>query len=176
MKLDPISPAAGVLALADVVLEVEGAALAGDESVGLRDDERVDYWHLVSMKHIGDTLTLKILRQGQVGGVTLGKGAGVGAGAAYCGVRKAYACLWVGDRERGGWSACLSSCHPLGNRCHTSSGAYAILHALAERPAHVLPPPPWSHPTTPHHPPASAAGAVGELPAVPPVPAGGCAP
>ena len=32
-----------------------------------RDDERIEYYHLISMKHVGDTLNLKILRDGQVG-------------------------------------------------------------------------------------------------------------
>ena len=33
-----------------------------------RDDERIEYYHLISMKHVGDTLNLKILRDGQVRG------------------------------------------------------------------------------------------------------------
>lgn len=32
----------------------------------LRDDERIEYYHLISMKHVGDTLNLKILRDGKV--------------------------------------------------------------------------------------------------------------
>jgi hypothetical protein len=32
-----------------------------------RDDERIEYYHLISMKHVGDTLNLKVLRDGQVG-------------------------------------------------------------------------------------------------------------
>lgn len=31
-----------------------------------RDDERIEYYHLISMKHVGDALDLKILRDGQV--------------------------------------------------------------------------------------------------------------
>lgn len=34
--------------------------------MGPRDDERIEYYHLISMKHVGDTLNLKILRDGQV--------------------------------------------------------------------------------------------------------------
>jgi hypothetical protein len=39
---------------------------AADESVQFRDDERVDYSHVISLKHVGDTLNLKILRDGEV--------------------------------------------------------------------------------------------------------------
>jgi hypothetical protein len=31
-----------------------------------RDDERVDYSHVVSLKHVGETLDLKVLRSGEV--------------------------------------------------------------------------------------------------------------
>jgi hypothetical protein len=40
--------------------------IAADESVQFRDDERVDYSHVISLKHVGDTLNLKILRDGEV--------------------------------------------------------------------------------------------------------------
>jgi hypothetical protein len=46
---------------ADVILEVEGTPIAADEIVQFRDDERVDYSHVMSLKHVGDTLNLKIL-------------------------------------------------------------------------------------------------------------------
>jgi hypothetical protein len=39
---------------------------AADESLQFRDDERVDYSHVISLKHVGDTLNLKILRDGEV--------------------------------------------------------------------------------------------------------------
>jgi hypothetical protein len=32
----------------------------------LVDDERVDYSHVISLKHVGDTLNLKILQDGEV--------------------------------------------------------------------------------------------------------------
>jgi hypothetical protein len=66
VKLEPSTEAAQHLQLADVILEVEGIPIAADESVQFRDDERVDYSHVISLKHVGDTLNLKILRQGQV--------------------------------------------------------------------------------------------------------------
>jgi hypothetical protein len=66
VKLEPSTEAAQHLQLADVILEVEGTPIAADESVQFRDDERVDYSHVISLKHVGDTLNLKILRQGEV--------------------------------------------------------------------------------------------------------------
>ena len=39
---------------------------------GCRDDERIAYYHLISMKHVGDNLNLKILRDGQVSVLTSG--------------------------------------------------------------------------------------------------------
>ena len=52
--------------LADVVLEVDGVPIAGDETVPFRGDERLDYSHVVALKHVGETLSLKVLRTGQV--------------------------------------------------------------------------------------------------------------
>lgn len=65
MKLEPTSEAAKVLQVADVIMEVEGVPIAADESIPFRDDERIEYYHLISMKHVGDMLSLKILRDGQ---------------------------------------------------------------------------------------------------------------
>eukprot|EP00882_Tetradesmus_deserticola_P004857 GHRQ01005118.1.p1 GENE.GHRQ01005118.1~~GHRQ01005118.1.p1 ORF type:complete len:436 (+),score=140.35 GHRQ01005118.1:147-1454(+) len=66
VKLEPSTEAAQHLQVADVILEVEGTPIAADESVQFRDDERVDYSHVISLKHVGDDLNLKILRQGEV--------------------------------------------------------------------------------------------------------------
>jgi hypothetical protein len=66
VKLEPSSEAASHLALSDVILEIEGVPIAADETVPFRDDERVDYSHLVSLKHVGETLRLRVLRDGQV--------------------------------------------------------------------------------------------------------------
>lgn len=51
-----------------MILELEGVPIAADETIQFRDDERVDYNHVISLKHVDETLQLKILRQGQVGG------------------------------------------------------------------------------------------------------------
>lgn len=66
VKLEPSTEAATHLQLADVILEIEGVPIAADETVQFRDDERVEYSHLISLKHVGDNLKLKILRDGQV--------------------------------------------------------------------------------------------------------------
>lgn len=66
VKLDTCSEAASHLQLRDVILEVEGVPIAGDETIQYRDDERVDYSHIWSLKHVGEQLKLKILRDGQV--------------------------------------------------------------------------------------------------------------
>lgn len=50
----------------DVVLELDGVPIADDETIPFRDDERLDFTHAIKIKHIGDVLQLKILRQGQV--------------------------------------------------------------------------------------------------------------
>ena len=48
------------------MLEVDGVPIAGDETVPFRGDERLDYSHVVALKHVGETLSLKVLRKGQV--------------------------------------------------------------------------------------------------------------
>lgn len=67
VKLEPSTEAASHLQLADVILEIEGVPIAADETVQFREDERVEYSHLISLKHVGDNLKLKILRDGEVG-------------------------------------------------------------------------------------------------------------
>eukprot|EP00878_Enallax_costatus_P010858 GHUV01011338.1.p1 GENE.GHUV01011338.1~~GHUV01011338.1.p1 ORF type:complete len:433 (+),score=89.77 GHUV01011338.1:1260-2558(+) len=66
VKLEPSTEAATHLQLSDVILEIEGVPIAADETIQFREDERVEYSHLISLKHVGDNLKLKILRDGQV--------------------------------------------------------------------------------------------------------------
>ncbi|KAI8469348.1 MAG: DegP-type protease [Monoraphidium minutum] len=66
VKLEPSSDAARVLELNDVVMEVDGVPIAGDETVPFRDDERLDYSHVINMKHVDETLRVKLLRAGEV--------------------------------------------------------------------------------------------------------------
>ena len=44
-KLEPASDAARALRVGDVILEIDGHQVAGDETVAFRDDERLDYSH-----------------------------------------------------------------------------------------------------------------------------------
>lgn len=46
-------------------MEVDGMPVADDETVQFRDDERLEWTHVVHCKHIGDELRLLILRDGQ---------------------------------------------------------------------------------------------------------------
>eukprot|EP01025_Chloroclados_australasicus_P065313 TRINITY_DN8908_c0_g2_i2.p1 TRINITY_DN8908_c0_g2~~TRINITY_DN8908_c0_g2_i2.p1 ORF type:complete len:346 (-),score=34.01 TRINITY_DN8908_c0_g2_i2:661-1698(-) len=63
-EVDPLSPASKILKPKDVVLEVDGVQIADDASIMFRDDERVEFLHLIRQKHIGDMVRLKILRNG----------------------------------------------------------------------------------------------------------------
>lgn len=65
VKLDPLSPVASVLKENDVVLEVAGQPVADDGTAVFRDDERLEYTHLIRSMHVGDRLQLTILRAGQ---------------------------------------------------------------------------------------------------------------
>jgi hypothetical protein len=52
-RLDPLAPAADVLAEGDVVTEVDGVPVADDGTVSFRHEERVEFSHLIRCKHIG---------------------------------------------------------------------------------------------------------------------------
>ncbi|GAX78449.1 hypothetical protein CEUSTIGMA_g5889.t1 [Chlamydomonas eustigma] len=65
VKLDPLSAAAEVLKENDVVMEVCGQAVADDGTVVYREDERLEYSHVIRCMHVGDELSLRILRDGQ---------------------------------------------------------------------------------------------------------------
>lgn len=65
-KVDPLSSAADTLKVMDVVLEVEDVPIADDGTVQFRDDERVEFSHIVRSKHIGEQLRLRILRDGKI--------------------------------------------------------------------------------------------------------------
>lgn len=64
--MDPLSSAAETLKVMDVVLEVHDIPIADDGTVQFRDDERVEFSHIVRCKHIGEDLQLKILRNGEI--------------------------------------------------------------------------------------------------------------
>jgi hypothetical protein len=46
-KIDPLAPAANILQEGDIVLEVDGTPIADDGTVEFRNDERVEFAHLV---------------------------------------------------------------------------------------------------------------------------------
>ena len=52
-KLEPLAPAAAVLAVNDVVLAIEEVPIADDGTIEFRDEERVDFAFQVRSKHIG---------------------------------------------------------------------------------------------------------------------------
>ncbi|KAL4855164.1 Protease Do-like 9 [Chlorella vulgaris] len=56
---------AAVLRKDDVLLRIEGQDVGTDGTVPFRHGERVDFKYLVTNKHVGDTVTLGVLRQGQ---------------------------------------------------------------------------------------------------------------
>jgi hypothetical protein len=57
--------ACGQLEVHDVILEVDGVAVANDLTVPLRDVDRVEFSHLFHMKQVGETARLTILRDGE---------------------------------------------------------------------------------------------------------------
>ncbi|CAL5219318.1 g1127 [Coccomyxa viridis] len=64
-KIDPLAPAADTLEVNDVVLEIEGVPIADDGTVEFRNEERVEFSHIVRSKHIGDWLNALVLRDGK---------------------------------------------------------------------------------------------------------------
>ena len=52
-KIDPLAPAHDVLKESDVVLEIDKVPIADDGTVEFRNEERVEFSHIVRAKHIG---------------------------------------------------------------------------------------------------------------------------
>eukprot|EP00898_Chlorokybus_atmophyticus_P007875 jgi/Chlat1/8089/Chrsp75S07586 len=63
--LDPLAPASKILQEHDVLLAVDGQAIADDGSVPLRGEERIDLSHIVRKHFIGDELAVRVLRDGE---------------------------------------------------------------------------------------------------------------
>jgi S1-C subfamily serine protease len=61
-KIAPSSPARGVLQPDDVILSVDGRAVANDGTVVLRGDERTQFEYLVQQQQLGDRTALQVLR------------------------------------------------------------------------------------------------------------------
>ncbi|MDP3921127.1 MAG: serine protease [Candidatus Omnitrophota bacterium] len=67
----PKSPMAEYLQEGDVILEIDGVPVAVDGTVEFRKDERILFLHLIDMKQIGDTVALKLVRDGKVQELTV---------------------------------------------------------------------------------------------------------
>lgn len=52
-KIDPLAPAHDVLKENDVVMQIDGVPIADDGTVEFRNEERVEFSHIVRAKHIG---------------------------------------------------------------------------------------------------------------------------
>ncbi|DBA92177.1 hypothetical protein WJX77_001540 [Trebouxia sp. C0004] len=63
-KIDPLAPAHEVLKENDVVMQIDGIPIADDGTVEFRNEERVEFSHIVRAKHIGESLDLKVFRDG----------------------------------------------------------------------------------------------------------------
>ncbi len=62
----PFSPANSVLQKDDILLTVDGIRIDPDGTFPFRQNERLDFSHLVTQKQIGESISFHILRQGKV--------------------------------------------------------------------------------------------------------------
>jgi hypothetical protein len=63
-RVYPDSPATGIVKPGDVILSVDGTCVANDGTIELRKGERTSCEYLIQRKHINDTISLKVLREG----------------------------------------------------------------------------------------------------------------
>ena len=56
-KIDPLAPAHHVLKENDVVIEIDKVPIADDGTVEFRNEERVEFSHIVRAKHIGTNVS-----------------------------------------------------------------------------------------------------------------------
>ncbi|MBB3060563.1 S1C family serine protease [Microbulbifer rhizosphaerae] len=66
VKVFEDSPAAQVLRPGDVLLEVDGYAVAADRTVEWRENQRTNYHYAVDQYHVGDKLPVRFSRDGEV--------------------------------------------------------------------------------------------------------------
>lgn len=64
-KIFKNTPAHGVLQENDVLLEIDGYKVAADGTIEVRPDMRTDYKYAVDQRHVGDTMSLLIARNGE---------------------------------------------------------------------------------------------------------------
>lgn len=65
-RVIPVSDAAKKLKAGDVVCSIDGVPIAGDGTVAFREDERVGFGYLLTLKSLGDSVALEILRDGKL--------------------------------------------------------------------------------------------------------------
>jgi hypothetical protein len=61
-RINPVTDAANILMIGDVVLKIDGIDVANDGTVPYRVDERISASFLVSQKYCGDFCKLDVLR------------------------------------------------------------------------------------------------------------------
>lgn len=61
----PLGPSAGKLRTDDVLLAVDGVEIGQDATVPLRNNERINFLHLVTRQKSLDTVTVKVAREGR---------------------------------------------------------------------------------------------------------------
>ncbi|WP_083264265.1 S1C family serine protease [Pseudohongiella acticola] len=71
IKVFSNSPADGVLQENDVVLSIDGVAIAGDSTISLSRTLQTNYKHAIDLKQIGDEVELTLSRHGKERTVTL---------------------------------------------------------------------------------------------------------
>ncbi len=75
IKVFENSPAAGVLAVNDVITAVDGHAIADDGSIALNDETLTNYKYAIDQYHVGDSIPLRFSRGGREHTVQLVAGA-----------------------------------------------------------------------------------------------------
>lgn len=68
-RVDPLSPAAGVLREKDILMEIDGVPIADDGTIEFRGEERLDFTHVLRRRHCGDSAGARVLRGGAEIGV-----------------------------------------------------------------------------------------------------------
>lgn len=64
IKVFDDSPAAGIIQENDVILGIEEFDIADDGTIKITDDILTDYKHAIDMNHIGDTINVRLVRNG----------------------------------------------------------------------------------------------------------------
>lgn len=71
IKVFDDSPAAGIVQENDVILDIDEFDIADDGTIKITDDILTDYKHAIDMHHIGDSIAIDLVRDGQVQKISL---------------------------------------------------------------------------------------------------------